>query len=291
MIKNVSNIGQMIMPTIARNKAVSGKGDAQSSKRFSVGREESPENQRTDADARTDNVSEKDTVKYDKNTIQGNEKADDKKLNGYTHKRAEEKTDGKKELKESQNVEDNQNINTLQENNQENINTDIAANSCEENVTNPKGQITQALNLYISEKSNSVTGDAVKSEQIKALHETEKGQLGIKTILPEKSNGQNGLKQIFEQISQMKVNTADLSENQIPQTNTEQLSNGNVEQIKSDTLISAAGKNGDENNDKLNSTTEQKKGQFEFAAGDKEKSDSQSSSDANRQQENEQDTK
>jgi flagellar hook-length control protein FliK len=290
MIKNVSNIGQMIMPTIAGNQAVSGKSDAYSSKRFSVGREESPENRRTDADTSADNISEKDTIKDDKNTIQGNEKADDKKLNGYTHKRAEEKTGEKKEFRESQNVEDNQNINILQEN----INPDIAANSCEEDVTNSKGQITQALNFYISEKSNSVTGDAVKSEQTKALQETEKRQLGIKTILPEKSNGQNGLKQIFEQISQAKANAVDLSKNQISQTGAEQLTNGKVEQVKSDNLISAAGKNGDtdktENNDNVNSTTDQKKTQSEFTVGDKEKSYSQSSSDANRQQENDQDT-
>jgi len=43
-------------------------------------------------------------------------------------------------------------------------------------------------------KPSTVTGHAVKSEEIKLLHETEKGQLGIKTVLPLKSNGENGLK-------------------------------------------------------------------------------------------------
>jgi flagellar hook-length control protein FliK len=51
--------------------------------------------------------------------------------------------------------------------------------------------ITNAQN-----KSSSVTGHAVKSAEIKLLHTAEKGQLGIKTILPAKSNGQNGLKAI-----------------------------------------------------------------------------------------------
>ena len=48
MIKNVSNIGQMLIPTVAGNHAASGKGNIQSSKRFSVNSEESPENRRTD---------------------------------------------------------------------------------------------------------------------------------------------------------------------------------------------------------------------------------------------------
>jgi flagellar hook-length control protein FliK len=45
-------------------------------------------------------------------------------------------------------------------------------------------------------KSSSITENAVKSTQIKLLQTTEKGQLGIKTILLAKSNGQNGLKAI-----------------------------------------------------------------------------------------------
>jgi flagellar hook-length control protein FliK len=48
----------------------------------------------------------------------------------------------------------------------------------------------------IQDKSASVTGQAVKSTEIKLLHTTEKGQLGIKTILPTNSNGQNGLKTV-----------------------------------------------------------------------------------------------
>lgn len=43
-------------------------------------------------------------------------------------------------------------------------------------------------------KSPSVTGQSIKSTEIKLLHNTEKGQLGIKTVLPAKSNGEIGLK-------------------------------------------------------------------------------------------------
>lgn len=46
------------------------------------------------------------------------------------------------------------------------------------------------------EKFPPVTGHAVKSAEIKALAATEKGQLGLKTVLPEKSNGENGLKPV-----------------------------------------------------------------------------------------------
>jgi flagellar hook-length control protein FliK len=50
-------------------------------------------------------------------------------------------------------------------------------------------------------KSASATGQAVKSTEIKLLHTTEKGQLGIKTILPVNSNGQNGLKVITPELA------------------------------------------------------------------------------------------
>jgi len=46
-------------------------------------------------------------------------------------------------------------------------------------------------------KSSTVTGHAVKSDEIKLLHATEKGQLGLKTVLPAKSEGQNGLKAVL----------------------------------------------------------------------------------------------
>ncbi|UCC97899.1 MAG: flagellar hook-length control protein FliK [Phycisphaerales bacterium] len=52
------------------------------------------------------------------------------------------------------------------------------------------------------EKSPPVTGHAAKSAQIKALAATgEKRQLGLKTVLPAKSNGQNGLKAVLPKAS------------------------------------------------------------------------------------------
>ena len=61
-------------------------------------------------------------------------------------------------------------------------------------------QITQII-ANPQSKSSSVTGQAVKSTEIKVLHTVEKGQLGIKTILPAKSNGENGLKAITHELS------------------------------------------------------------------------------------------
>jgi flagellar hook-length control protein FliK len=68
------------------------------------------------------------------------------------------------------------------------------------NDTKQSSQITQII-TNPQNKSSSVTGKAVKSAEIKILHTTEKGQLGIKSILPTKSNGENGLKAITHELS------------------------------------------------------------------------------------------
>ncbi|MHC4425255.1 MAG: flagellar hook-length control protein FliK [Planctomycetota bacterium] len=51
------------------------------------------------------------------------------------------------------------------------------------------------------EKSPPVTGQAAKSAEIKLLLTTDKGQLGLKTVLPETSKGQRGLKTVLPNIS------------------------------------------------------------------------------------------
>jgi flagellar hook-length control protein FliK len=57
-------------------------------------------------------------------------------------------------------------------------------------------QLAQIIATTQNGKSPPITGHAVKSAEIKLLHTTEKGQLGLKTVLPAKSEGQNGLKVI-----------------------------------------------------------------------------------------------
>ncbi len=58
-------------------------------------------------------------------------------------------------------------------------------------------QLAQIIANTQTGKSPSVTGHAVKSAEIKLLHTTEKGQLGLKTVLPTTSEGQNGLKAVL----------------------------------------------------------------------------------------------
>jgi flagellar hook-length control protein FliK len=57
-------------------------------------------------------------------------------------------------------------------------------------------QLDQIIPTTQNGKSLPVTGHAVKSAEIKLLYSTEKGQLGLKTVLPTKSEGLNGLKAI-----------------------------------------------------------------------------------------------
>ena len=58
-------------------------------------------------------------------------------------------------------------------------------------------QLAQIIANTRTGKSPPVTGHAVKSAEIKLLHSTEKGQLGLKTVLPTTSEGQNGIKAVL----------------------------------------------------------------------------------------------
>jgi flagellar hook-length control protein FliK len=82
-------------------------------------------------------------------------------------------------------------------------------------------QLAQIITQTPAGKPPPVTGHAVKSTEIKLLHATEKGQLGIKTVLPATSNGENGLKAVLPGTS--KITPAD---NKQPETanNTDKLS-------------------------------------------------------------------
>jgi flagellar hook-length control protein FliK len=65
-------------------------------------------------------------------------------------------------------------------------------------------QLTQInTNLPIG-NSSTITGHVVKSSEIKLLHVTDKGQLGLKTVLPSKSNGENGLKAVSPNTNTLK---------------------------------------------------------------------------------------
>jgi len=72
-------------------------------------------------------------------------------------------------------------------------NKEGAATKTEKNSGPPVNQITANTQ---NDKASSVTGHAVKSAEIKLIHTFEKGQLGLKTIMPAKSMAQNGLKAV-----------------------------------------------------------------------------------------------
>jgi flagellar hook-length control protein FliK len=122
-----------------------------------------------------------------------------------------------------------------------------AVNDPDVNAKSDKGLTTEEDVPVDSEKSNSVTGHAVKSEQIKLLHETEKGQLGIKTILPEKSNGQNGLKDVS---GQSDINADGVLSEKLSRENTEQTDNETAAQVEKRSLKEAL--NGSEQSVQIN---------------------------------------
>jgi flagellar hook-length control protein FliK len=57
--------------------------------------------------------------------------------------------------------------------------------------------LTELTDNLKNEKSSAVTGHAAKAAEIKLVPDVEKGQLGPKTVLPEQSNGLNGLRTVL----------------------------------------------------------------------------------------------
>lgn len=68
-------------------------------------------------------------------------------------------------------------------------------NGVAEGDSEPASELNQLIAGLKPEQSPPPTGHAVKATEIKALAATETGQLGLKTVLPDKSNGLNGLKE------------------------------------------------------------------------------------------------
>ena len=203
MIGNVSNIGQLLAPTSAVSHAVSGRGQAPKSNRFSIGDEKNIIKKDS-----PDNIAKSTQVSGDIKAGQEKNCEREKKLSDNPAKKTSSDNDKKLKAKDYLKIKANPAA----------VCTVNDAGSSEEG---DKGQITEAQSPSVPEKSNSVTGHAVKSEQIKLLHETEKGQLGIKTILPENSRGENGLKEVTA--SRGDINSENiLSEKQVPQENSEQ---------------------------------------------------------------------
>ncbi len=112
-------------------------------------------------------------------------------------------------------------------------------------------ELAQLLTNLKADKSPPVTGQAAKSAQIKQLVTTDKGQLGLKTVLPETSKGQHGLKTVLSNIPE---GTADTQPGQGKNTDKIPISNStvasakapgngeNAKELMSDALVDADGK-------------------------------------------------
>ena len=250
MIENVSNIGQMLIPTNAASVDVSVRAQTPKSSRFSI-----DDKKNVPESGPVDNIIESIQKHGDKNIVRKKDWVGEKKLS----ENPAQETDIRKALK-TKACSDNQ------ENEKANPAAAYAVNHTDTNATGDTDQIAEVKILPVPEKSNSVTGHGIKSEQIKLLHETEKGQLGIKTILPENSHGENGLKEIIT--SESEINTENiLSEKQVHQENSEQIGSETTEQLNSESLADVNRKIG--NKDVENILPGQKISQEEIPANTK----------------------
>ncbi len=112
-------------------------------------------------------------------------------------------------------------------------------------------QLAQLITELKDGKIPPVTGKAAKSAQIKLLATTDKGQLGLKTVLPEASRGQNGLKTVLPDTSEGTADTQpgqDKNTDKIPVSNstvvpTKGPTNGeNAKELMPDALVDTDGK-------------------------------------------------
>jgi len=71
-------------------------------------------------------------------------------------------------------------------------------------------ELARLLTNLKAKKSPSVTGQAAKSAEIKLLVTTDKGQLGLKTVLPETSKGRPGLQTVLSNIPEGTADTQPL---------------------------------------------------------------------------------
>ncbi len=228
MIENITNIGQLLIPA---NQAAPVKADVSSGKRFSVSEEpyraERNDSEYSSADNKSQNINE------------NNERSDVFRDRPEVEKKSPNETSPKIENHKSknhqtaeQNKTDENCNNEIQENEQVNPQSEVVDDSTQKELPE-QNEITNEDVLAVLEQSNTVTYYAVKPEQIKTLDETENGKLAIETILPENSNGQNGLNQVPVEGQQTEKA---LTENNNTQDVSKLLANNNAEQISPETF-------------------------------------------------------
>ncbi|MBN2589226.1 MAG: flagellar hook-length control protein FliK [Sedimentisphaerales bacterium] len=228
MIENITNIGQILIPA---NQAVPGKTDVPGTRRFSIGEDQDLPERKAYEISSNDNKSQNVNYSNERNEVRENESIVDKKSNNEPYLKVESRKAQKHHTNEYDKTE-NSCDNEIQENEQLNPQSEVA-NDSTQNELPEQDEIANEDVLSVLAQSNTVTDYAVKPEQIKALDETESEQPGIETILPENSNGQNGLNQVPVEGQQTEKA---VTENNNTQDVTELLANNNVEQISTETF-------------------------------------------------------
>ena len=229
MIENIKNIGQILMPA---NQAATGKAETAGPRRFTV----SENHDQPEKTISSDNKSQDVNNRNDRSDVLKDKPKVDKKSNNKAASKTESHKDKKCHITKDKKPEKSI-PSEPQENEEVNPQPEVVVDdSTLQNELPEQNEIDKAIALYVSEQSNTVTGHAVKSQQIKELHETESGQLGIKTILPENSNGENGLKEVSAPVDNQQAKNV-LSEVKTEQNTSEKPSDENLEQITPDTTV------------------------------------------------------
>ncbi len=214
------------------NQAVSGRADAPAAKRFTVSEDRSQPERNTSEISSNDNNSKNVRDNSERSDVLRDKPEVERKSNNEPKPKIENKKANKQHASENNKAEQNNSKNEIREDEQVNPQSEVVDDSAQNELPEQNEAANEDV-LSVLEQSNTVTGHAVKSEEIKALHETEKGQLGIKTILPENSNGQNGLKQVTIPVENQQAETI-ASKIDNAQDVTKLLDNNNVEQITSE---------------------------------------------------------
>lgn len=255
MVEKVSNIGQLLMQAGYPSQAAPGKGLNSKNDLFSICEDDGLLRKKAGDIRKPDNTDKNTTNKDGKYFVQKKSDADNKKVSRNRDGKIKSSDNRKREI------------------------TDFRKSEAKPENTQPENDNVIGSSEYVVEdtpdNAPSQEGSSPKSEQIIALHDTESRKPGIKTIIPEKSNGENSLKNTAVTTNTDSTNpgkilsekdvtlenadqsanekaTKAISENHPEQTNKLGKDNEDIENIISgrktlaETLIKAGNKNADD---------------------------------------------
>lgn len=215
------------------NQAVSGRGEARSSGRFSIGEDDFLTERSASDISSADNKSKDVQKSCEKDSAQKNKYADEKQFNEEPSQKLEK--DNKQEVNSSNKTAENAD-DDRQEDEEVKSAADYIINDLAKQVFSGQTEIAKVAAVYVTEQSNALINQAANSRQIEIPQEMENGWSGIQAIMPEGSNWQNGLQQIQAQINENQSDAV-LPEVQILMNNANQSSSEEAEQITSGTIV------------------------------------------------------